>query len=498
MGGNLKILLIPLDNRPVSYSLPRQITSLNKNTEIFTPPKELLGGLNHNSDIDKILSFTEETLNTREIDYIVVALDTIACGGLIPSRRSRDTFTEITDRINKFKNIIEAGKTNAKIFGFTSIMRISDSYENEEEKIYWEKFGREIFRYSYLKSSTTARPSLTDAEKIELAELKKIIPSEILDDYLKTREKNFSINRFYIKLTEEGFFDFLVFGKDDSGKFGLNVTEAEMLEAEIKDKNLSEKAFVLTGTDEIPSCLALRAIIDNFGRKIKIFPVYSTENGRNIISRYEDKTISECTAGKIKLCGGELSTYPEKADMFLLIHTPVKIQNDHCLNIHVEPENKNAADYCVDFIKNADKPVIIGDVACANGADNLLVMQILARVPELSKIYAYAGWNTTGNTLGSAISAGISRFVAENSGNGFDMNNFKKFMLIRLSEDWAYQTIVRQKVRAIASFPDTITLKEELVPLVLNIAKKLDYELSLDDLKICFPWNRTFEAGIDV
>jgi len=519
----VKIALIPLDNRPVSYTLPEQIASLNKNIEFFTPPREFLGDLINYSQIDKILQWIDNLLKQEKIDYIVVSLDTIAYGGLIPSRRLNIPAEKIISNLNMFRNIIEKNKTKAEIYGFSSIMRISDSYVNEEEKDYWDKFGKEIFKYSYLKHKIDvlychceqnevichASSQAPSSDEQIFQEVKNMIPPEILDDYLKTRERNFSVNRFYLSWTEENFLDYLVFSKDDTGQFGLNIQEAEALEAEMQDKKLSENATILTGADEIPSDLVSKAIANNFYKiviaknettaqsqffkKIKIFPVFSTKNGKNVISRYEDKTIFESISGQIKLCGGEVADSQEQADMILLAHTPENVQNDHCLKIYAEPENKAAIIFCEDFIKNSFKPVIIGDISCANGGDNLLMLKLLADCELINKIYGYAGWNTTGNTLGSVISIGISRFIAEKTGN-FDLNNFKKTLLVRLCDDWAYQTVIRQKIRAITDFADRKTLKEELVPLVLNLAKKIEYNLT--ELVLDFPWDRTFEVEI--
>jgi hypothetical protein len=524
MTDTLKIILIPLDNRPVSYSLPQQIVSLNKNVKYLTPPREFLGGLVDYSQVDKILEWLDDTVKQEKVDYIVTSLDTIAYGGLVSSRRTSDNTEEIVKRLNNFRNILSNCNTNAKIYGFSSIMRISDSYVNEEEKEYWDKFGKELFKYSYLKHKIDVRKIIDShqiqsnnnsldissrcgfafaeddikneyQEKQEFNDLKNKIPAEILEDYLKTRERNFSINRFYLNWVEEKFLDLLVYSKDDTGQFGLNVQEAEVLEAEIQNKKLFNQALIQTGADEIPSDLVSRVLADNYGQAIKIFPVFSTKNGKNIISRYEDKTIQESVLGQIKLCGGEIADSLEKANMALLVHTPENIQNDHCLGIHTEPENKEAVSFCIDFIKNSQTPVMIGDIACANGGDNLLVMKILDQASIINKIYGYAGWNTTGNTLGSVISIGISRFIAEKTGN-FELNNFKKTLLVRLSDDWAYQTIVRQEIRAITNIADKKTLKEELTPLVLNLAKKLDYSLNLTELDLTFPWNRTFEVEI--
>ena len=496
MYNSLNLIFIPLDNRPVSYTLPAQIASLNKNIKTYLPPREFLGGLVKDSDADKIIEWLEKTLAENDIHYIAVSLDTIAYGGLIPSRRSRESFHEIIHGLEKFRRAVE--KNRAKIFAFSSIMRISDSYVNEEEKEYWDRFGKEIFRYSYLKHKVSAElPAFPEKYRDELELLEKTIPQEIIEDYKKTRERNFSINRFYLKWIEDGFLDFLAFSKDDTGEYGFNIQETEALNCEIKDKNLSDKVLIQTGADEIPCGLISRIITNHYREKIKIFPVYSTPNGKNIISRYEDKTISENASGQIKLCGADAACSETDADIILLLHTPENVQNDHCLNIHTEPENIEAINFCTEYIKNSKKPVIIADISSANGADNKFVMQILANGVDLNKIYGYAGWNTTGNTLGSVISAGISRFIAEKQ-NSFNMNNFKKLLLVRLSDDWAYQTVTRQKIRAITDLADKITLKEELIPLVLNISKKIDYDLCISNLRVSFPWSRTFEVEIDL
>lgn len=496
MSNFLKIIFIPLDNRPVSYSLPQQIASLNKNIQFLVPPRTFLGGLTEYSDINNILKWLDETLITQKVDYIIISLDTIAYGGLISSRRSINKSMEIIERLNYFRNIIEknslVNENHPKLLAFSSIMRISDSDVNEEEKEYWDKFGKEIFKYSYLKHKTDLKQASIEEEKI-LKNL--IIPAEILDDYLKTRERNFSVNRFYLSWIEEKFLDFLVFSKDDTGEFGINVLESEALDAEIRAKKLSDSALTQTGADEIPCNLISRALVDNYKIKIKLFPIFSTENGKNIISRYEDKTIFESVAAQIKTCGGELAASEEDSDLILLVHTPLNIQNDHCLRIYPETENKEAINYCINFIKNSEKPLIIGDIANANGGDNLLVVQILEKVIDLNNIYGYAGWNTTGNTLGSVISIGISRFIAEQT-NSFELENFKKILLIRFCDDWAYQTIVRQIIRATIDFADKTTLIEELTPFVINLAKKIDYKFNLLDLKLEFPWNRTFEVEL--
>jgi len=484
---SVNLLIIPLDDRPVSYTLPKQIAMINRSINVFEPPRELLGGLTRFSDVEEIFNWLQDILRTQKSDYIIVSLDTIAYGGLISSRRSTDNTLQILDRLNKFRQIIENSNTEAKILAFSSIMRISDSYVNEEEKEYWDKYGKEIYKYSYLSHKENKVPE----------ELIKRIPDDILDDYLKTRERNLTVNKFYLSWLQDNFLDYLVYSKDDTGQFGLNVLEAELLSNKISEKNLQNKAVILTGADEIPCDLTSRAITDKYAKSIKIFPVFSTQNGKNVISRYEDKTIFDNTNSHINLCGAEIASSQEFADMILLLHTPDNMQNDHCLKIYPEAENPTAINLALEFIKNTDKPLIIADISHANGADNMFIGELLDKHYNISKIYGYAGWNTTGNTLGSVISTGISRFIAEKTKNIL-IDNFKKVLLVRFSDDWLYQTIIRQKLRSLSDKANVKTLKEELTPLVLKLAYKLNLYVNPNDLFVDFPWNRTFEVEVDI
>ena len=81
-----------------------------------------------------------------KLDAIILSLDTLAYGGLIPSRRCPETFEQIKHRIETLKEILD-GK-DCKIYAFSSIMRISNNNYNEEEKEYWSEWGKKIFEYS--------------------------------------------------------------------------------------------------------------------------------------------------------------------------------------------------------------------------------------------------------------------------------------------------------------------------------------------------------------
>ena len=52
----MRICFIPIDNRPVCYSLAKDIVSLDESIEFLIPPRDLLGDLTKTADVEKILS----------------------------------------------------------------------------------------------------------------------------------------------------------------------------------------------------------------------------------------------------------------------------------------------------------------------------------------------------------------------------------------------------------------------------------------------------------
>jgi len=140
----MKIGFVPIDNRPVCYTLPKLITEIDENIELFLPDREWLGDLTKYANTEKIFDWLK---NLPKLDAIVLSLDTVAYGGLISSRRCTDTYEEIKEKIEKLKEILS--EKNAKIYAFSSIMRISNNNINEEEKEYWAQYGKKIFNYSY-------------------------------------------------------------------------------------------------------------------------------------------------------------------------------------------------------------------------------------------------------------------------------------------------------------------------------------------------------------
>ncbi|PJF45256.1 MAG: hypothetical protein CUN48_19820, partial [Candidatus Thermofonsia Clade 3 bacterium] len=58
----------------------------------------------------------------------------------------------------------------------------------------------------------------------------------------------------------------------------------------------------------------------------------------------------------------------------------------------------------------AGRTCAVVDVAFVNAGD-LALGELLTRMPTLSRLAAYAGWNTAGNTLGCALAHAVIRHL---------------------------------------------------------------------------------------
>ena len=457
-----KIALIPIDNRPVCYCLPKQIADITNEFELFLPPRELLGDLVKSADTKALMDWLE---NQKDCDFIILSLDTIAYGGLVNSRRSNDPFEVVCQQLNQLKDILS--KSRAKIFAFSSIMRISNNNYNEEEKEYWSRWGKKIFDWSYNFHSSQKNNDNECLRKHNC--ISTIIPNEILDDYLATRKRNFEINKIYLNWVYENILDFLVFSKDDCAKYGLNVMEAEELDQIIKNKNLNEKAIVKTGADEIPLTLLSRVFTSE--KKLRIFPRYTQPEFTNKISKYEDISVGESVNSQIELAGAKVAKSLDDADFELLVNNFKNEQGELLMDVF---ESGFAENFELDNI-----PTAIADILNANGADNEFVKTLFEK--DWSNIIGYAGWNTTGNTLGSVIAIACATF--------FGKKNLNKALFTRFIDDWAYQANVRSKLKEENSF-DT---NAKMHPFVDKINQKLGTNYIPSYL---YPWNRHFEIEV--
>lgn len=445
----MKICFIPIDNRPVCYNLAKEIARIDEDITLYIPPRKLLGDLKKNADITGLYTWLNQI---PEVDSIILSLDTIAYGGLIPSRRSPEYFEDIKDRLLDFKEILSTKK--AKIYAVSSIMRISNNNCNEEEKEYWSKYGKKIFEYSYEKHKYASSLGLESP-------LRRIIPDDILNDYKQTRLRNFKINKMYLEWQKEGFFETLIFSKDDCAEYGYNVMEAEQL------KRMGGK--VITGADEIPLSLLAKSIQG----ELSIYPQF-IEPDVKLISNYEDISIEKSVKNQIEFANCKIADSKENANIVLIINNFKDHQGEIVMKIDTEQFSGD--------LNLPNKNYMIADVRNANGADNNFVSKLIENF-KIDNFFGYSAWNTSANTLGSLICCAKIKFLAKK----YNDTAFKKVQMIRFLDDWGYQANIRQQITEPTNIKPLMKPFEEKVSEILGLKIRNEYT---------FPWNRLFEVEV--
>ncbi|CAN5516550.1 DUF4127 family protein [soil metagenome] len=493
----MKILLIPLDDRPVTYTYPQLLAKLG-GAEAIVPPRTMMGSLSRGAQIDELFDFCEGCLSRNEVDAAVVCLDSLLYGGLITSRRSTENVKAIQGRLDRLKKWKELTNKHIPIYAQSSIMRISDNYDNTEEKEYWSRFGRELFEWSAclhrLASGEKLAPGLLES-------LERRIPGEIRQDYLDTRFRNFTINMTVLKSMEDGLIDHIVFSQDDSGAWGLNVSEKDRLISVSQQMSLQNKVNIYAGADEVMCTLLGRLLMAQNKPSLDLH--YSPESCRTVASRYEGQDIGTTVQAQIKASGlvcndnansATTSSANTSSALTMIVHGPSERQGDHItlpgLPDFSHIDSARAASKTINLIEAAPGFVILCDVVYANGGDPLLMEQLIKRPELLKKICSYAGWNTTGNTIGSALGTAICTLAGLAVNNKSVSDSQKRSLFTRLVDDWAYQTKVRKELQ---NEPSTQRLAELISPYIKTVSAALAFEPSV---RLSFPWRRTFEIEI--
>lgn len=481
-GHELKILFVPLDTRPITYTYPQEVAQ-RRNLHLVVPPLELMNEIS--PDIEGLYQWLEA--NISKVDGVVLSTDTLIYGGLVPSRTHNFSFKELQTRVERLRDIIKA-HPKVKVYGYTSIMRLPQEGGSKEEPPYYEQFGAKIYQLSVLKHKEQLG-LLTTAEAKQIQELSSTIPAAYLDDYLARRRKNLAITR---KLLQANPFDYLVLSRDDTSEYGFPRMEYLKLR-----QLLGEKSVSITGADEIGLLLLARMVNVLENKKPRVFVDYANPQATHLLPRYEDESLEQVVAGHITVAGSQKVNTPQEADLILMVNN---LPGPSLEASAKENSADRSEEYLSNFVGRAreyirqGKPVAIADIAFANGADNRLV-KLLLEGGLYFKLESYAGWNTASNSLGSAIAELMLRGAKE------------KCLATRLVEDWAYQANVRQMIkRMVVEWGwDPCDLKGERKKFVEQIiGRKLNEFLAAHGIQditvthVSLPRDRTFEIDFSI
>ncbi len=539
-----------MDDRPVNYDYPGYLARL-AGCELLLPPREWLGNPWRESQHARLVKWLAD--EGQSADILILAIDTLAYGGLIPSRRSLESQEQVLARLGILREIKRA-RPDLPILASSVILRISREDSSEEEKSYWALYGSAMFRLSYLEH----KRDLEQASPVELNEcesLRRQIPNEVYEDYRQGRRRNHAINRAMLDWLGEGIFDYLLLPQDDTADYGWNIAEARRLQALIRVEGLSDRAITYPGADEVGCVLLAGSLCRARNFRPRVWPRYSSINSPGVTTMYEDRPIHELLKAHLAVLGGTIADSPECADLILFVNAPCCTQGEgsfqwlawrevegRCDELpmaarayleqiasdpafqntrrEMESPQRSPEEFTRALLADleAQRSVALADVAFSNGAD-LVLGNLLVQHPEIVKLCAYGGWNTAGNTLGTVLAQAVLHLLSVRAGSPAEQEQAHlEFLFLRLLDDFYYQACQRteamlEDLPAMGLTPTQERLPDqhqagvearlrsrmeaaagELKQLFIRSGSVSDVQVS----NVHLPWQRLFEVGFDV
>ena len=496
-----KILHIPLDERPCNYEFPKQIFQGGE-WEILTLPFSYLGLKKKPAQIEKIQQWV---LNNYQSAYgIVISIDMLLYGGIVPSRIHYFSFEELKERLNILK-LIKSKRPDFKIYAYNLVMRCPQYNDDDEEPSYYQNYGLNIFRHKYIEH----KKSLNIATNEELEEEKQIfIPEEFVLDYETRRMTNLQVVLEVINLVKENIIDFLIIPQDDSAPYGYTALDQAQVAKKVNDNKLFFKILTYPGADEVSNTLFARLLNEYYNKRPLVYLFYPAEKAKTVIPCAEDRYLDISAKYQILAAGCLFTPSLKDADLIFAINAPSKTMissqfressdDGYSVNRNLL-DFINFIDYCINVL---NKPVCIGDVGYCNGGDLALITLIEQKKMYL-KLAGYASWNIPCNSLGTALPMGI-RYLYPH-----DQQLFNNFLIHRFVEDVGYCTLARKILREQYcndefSIYDTKQMRGKFSELSkkIIIEQVNKYMPTLKDkykiLDAYMPWIRTYEIGLKV
>lgn len=495
-----RLLFLPLDERFATRDL---FLSLSKITdfEVLTPEKSKLPNKKLAPDMNYLIEWTRKT--AKEAYFAVISADMLLYGGLIASRTSLDSAGQIRARLKTLETI---RRENPKlpIYVSSTVMRMPSYPSAEEEPDYYAAYGRQIFLYSEALHRFEVLKNPRDQKISE--EQKNLIPAEVLRDYLMRRTRNFEINRQLIRLVRENVINRLVITLDDNAEYGLFKKEAAELAQD--SANLRDKIAIYPGADEAQLPLLARFALGK--KRLKFFVAYRFPESKRLIPSFEGQPLEDSIKQQIAASGGVSVNSSENADCVLFVNN-FKEKNIFPPKNSFKPMGDVAP--LEEWLANAGitnsarQTLILADNNYYNGADGNFVAAIFKGNIAPLRI-AYAGWNTSGNTLGSAIAMGVLKHEMKPSPANREI--YKQILWTRFIEDWVYMTEGREMIREdlkkrnLSGFENDSALEENYCEMMKNLfnlrAAHVNRFLQTDlrTSRVFFPWHRSFEVGFEI
>ena len=384
-----RLVLIPLDSRPACTDYVSSLARLT-DIEIIQPPAHLLDNYHVPANIAELRRWMAE--NCRSADYAIISTDSLVHGSLLASRLSTGT-SEDYQYVLQLLRQIHTENPALQIYAFNIIPRLL-----VPDHLYDQPTRESIMEYSILKDKTALKP--IPAELQQLQELKKKVPPEAVQRYLDLYQKNNQFNLDLARLAEEGVLSGLIIGQDDGQPYGLPNRNKRNLENYLSSRpHLAGKIINTRGTDEVAVTQLGRLYNQLSGEELKVHVIYSHAAVPNLIMPYMPHSVAMTVKEKLTL----LHCIPAKgfadADLILYIHVGQPGESGSAYSLHqYTREIKN--------LLATGRPVALVDLSENFTIGNTLLPTLVSEQTNIARLAAYSGWNTSSNSIGTALTQG--------------------------------------------------------------------------------------------
>ncbi len=496
-----QVALLPLDSRPVCTELPQELGAL-AGYNVILPPKESLDNYERSSQREKLRLWLRQVLPQSKA--AVISSDNFLLGGLIGARSRQATEGETKTFLRELKDL-EALCPATDTFAIVPRLWV-------QAKAPASWYGYNLYRYNLSKAAADLG-SFRAAE--ELKERRQKIPAPILAAYLDLYRANENFVSSFLAAGPLGGGLHLV-GQDDSEPLTLSSAYLDRA-AEKISVSKNGRAALTYGADEAASLLLARRFLKERRARLKVYVRYAHPSLPYLYLPYMALTVSGSVADKMALLGLEETKELAEADFCLYIS---------CGHAGYRPGKKEVQE-AAELLKGP-RPLALVDLSADYEEEELLLPLLLKEQLPLLRLGAFAGWNTCGNSVGSALAEAavftlrrrelskeeLPRFYAQNAvflcRRFLDDHFFQKILHPRLRPELEVlgtdPAHLDEKERAYAQWQVNDFIKRKAKELLyFSLGRRSFYEdekgaYYLRDLNASavLPWPRIFEAKLRV
>lgn len=430
---------------------------------------------------------------------------------------SEDDLTFTYQKIDQLFNIIK----DKKVILFDTIMRLTSTvgYNNFSLDEYnqlreFNSLPRKVLNGNYSLNDIFSNYIINENNEV----ITQNIDQSLLNNHINARKRKMNISNYVLNKLDSFTNAFIYFGVDDSSNSNnIQTNEINYI------KNKLNNGSLFAGTDELGLMSITKVIsyhyLNQTSINLKAKISYYGDNKVSYADIYDFTTLQQTIINHLQSLDIEINN--EQYDFNVLVLT--------------KPNNANETNH-IDLINQLKNnvinkvPTIVIDASSYSNYSKLQNDLINDDSLNLSFLLGYSNWNTVSNSIGIALSNGVSRYLyltrEKNKVNSAD-DGFIKTLTFSLLKDISYKiggsTLVNEyittNVGSISNFYSNnldinkITqdcfnlLKDNYNLSINNVLNSLKNDKYISDLvlykekemkqinvkNISFPWYRTFE-----